>query len=144
MNQSERDLMESVRGAEGTMAREYGEFALFGLFQTEETAGKWDVVVSAPWLTTNRAGIQRVVDGLSAFLAPGDWSKIGGVVPLPPDSEFVRTTARVIGGWEHKITETGSFNAGDVQVIRAVVITAGKEAGGVAERLLATSPMAMA
>ncbi len=143
MNQSERDLMESVRGAEGTMAREYGEFILFGLFQTEETAGKWDVVVSAPWLTTNRMGIQRVVDGLSAFLAPGNWSQIGGVVPLPPDSEFVRTAARIFRV-EHKVSETSSFNIGDVQVIRAVVITAGKEAGGLAERPFSTSPMAMA
>jgi len=72
VNLSEENLTESVRRAEGALAREHGDFLLFGLFQTEETVGKWDVVASAPWLATARSGIQQIVNGFGDYLSAED------------------------------------------------------------------------
>lgn len=138
MNQSEKSLTENVRLAEGALARENGEFALFGLFQREETAGKWDVVISAPWLTTDRAGIQRIVEGLARYLTATDWLKTASVVPLAPDTDFVQTMTRLFHA-EHQVLETGSFLTEGVSIDRAFIITANKHTLSPAEPQLAAA-----
>lgn len=133
MNRSEENLTENVRRAEEMLAREHGGFLLFGLFQTEETAGKWDVVASAPWLTTARPGIQQVVNGLGDYLSAEDWLKIASVVPLSPDTDFVRAMTRLFQA-EHGIYETGPFVSGDISISRAFIITAARQSAQVQER----------
>lgn len=123
MNPSEERLVENARRAEGALARQHGGFLLFGLFQTEETAGKWDIVASAPWLTTTRPGIQQIVDGLGEFLSAEDWLKTASIVPLAPDTGFVRAMTRLFQA-EHVVQESGGFVSGDIQIHRAFIITA--------------------
>lgn len=125
MNLSEEKLTENVRRAEEMLAREHGGFFLFGLFQTEETAGKWDVVASAPWLTTARPGIQQIVNGLEKSLSAEDWLKIAGIVPLSPDTGFVWAVTRIFQA-EHGVQETGAFVSEDTYINRAFIITATK------------------
>ena len=57
MSFNTRVLAENLRRAEEAMAEQHGPFILFGLFEQEETPGRWDAVAAAPWLTSNRAGI---------------------------------------------------------------------------------------
>ena len=125
MSPSEEKLTENARRAEGALAQQHGDFLLFGLFQTEETAGKWDVVASAPWLMTARPGIQQIVDGLGNSLSAEDWLKIASIVPLNPDTSFVRTMTRLFQV-EHGVQETGGFVSGDIHIHRAFIITANK------------------
>jgi len=132
MNLSEENLTENVRRAEEMLAREHGGFVLFGLFQTEETAGKWDVVASAPWLTTARPGIQQIVNGLGKYLSAEDWLKIASIVPLDPDTSYVRTITRIFQG-EHGMQEAGAFVSEDIYINRAFVITAIKHPAQVEE-----------
>jgi len=138
MNQSEKSLIENISRAEAALAREQGSFLLFGLFQRETTAGKWDVVVSAPWLTTDRAGAQLIVDKLTECLTKADWLKTASVVPLPPDAAFVQSLTRRFQA-EHELLETGNFFTDDVSVDRAFIITANKHALTHAERPLAAA-----
>lgn len=137
MNLSEESLTENVRRAEGALVREYGGFSLFGLFQTEETAGKWDVVASAPWLTTGRPGIEPgielVVNGLRECLGAEDWLKIASIVPLSPDTAFVRTMTRLYQA-EHEMEAAGPFVSEDPHILRAFIITASKRPVQAAER----------
>ncbi len=133
MNSSEERLTENVRRAEGALVREYGGFLLFGLFQTEETAGKWDVVASAPWLTTGRPGIELVVNGLRECLSAEDWLKIASIVPLSPDTAFVRTMTRLFQA-EHEMEEAGPFVTEVLHILRVFIITAGKRPVQAAER----------
>lgn len=130
MGLSEKNLTENARRAEGAFARQHGDFLLFGLFQTEETAGKWDVVASAPWLTTARPGIQQIVDGLGAFLSAEDWLKIASIVPLAPDTDFVRAMTRLFQA-EHVMHEAGGFVSGDIHIHRAFIITASQSSAQV-------------
>ena len=138
MNQSEKSLIENVSRAEATLAQENGAFVFFGLLQREETAGKWDVVVSAPWLTTDRAGTEVVINGLTRFLTAADWLKTASVVPLPPDADFVQSLTRRFQA-EHQLLETGGFSTDDVAVDRAFIITANKHPLSPAERQLAAA-----
>lgn len=132
MNLSEEKLTENVRRAEEMLAREHGGFLLFGLFQTEETAGKWDVVASAPWLTTARPGIQQIVNSLRDYLSAEDWLKIASIVPLSPDTGFVRTVTRLFQA-EHGVQETSAFVSEDIYISRAFIITAAKNSAQVEE-----------
>ena len=138
MNLSEESLTENVRRAEEALARKHSGFLLFGLFQTEETAGKWDVVASAPWLTTARPGIQQIVDGLREQLNAADWLKIAGIVPLNPDTAFVRTMTRLFQT-EHGMQEAGPFVSEDVYISRAFIITANQRPAQVEEHQAAAS-----
>lgn len=121
-------LAEKCLDAEKKLSAEHGSFTLFGLVQTESTAGKWDVVASAPWLTTNRAGIQLIVDGLLPFLNQEDWLRTARVVPVEPNSDFVQTLTSMFHA-EHEIQQTGPIYTDDVIVDRAVIITANQSAG---------------
>ena len=130
MNPNEERLVENARRAEVAIARQHGDFLLFGLFQTEETAGKWDIVASAPWLTTARPGIQQIVDGLGDFLSAEDWLKTASIVPLAPDTGFVRAMTRLFRA-EHTVLESGGFVSGDIHVHRAFIITASQSSAQV-------------
>ena len=121
-------LAEKCRDAEKNLSEEYGGFTLFCLVQRESTAGKWDIVVSAPWLTTRMADTQRIVDGMLPFLTQEDWLRTAGVVPVEPNSDFVQTLTSLFHA-EHEIQQTGPIYTDDVLVDRAVIITANQAAG---------------
>lgn len=82
------------RDAAEKLSRLYGGFTLFSLIQWERPAGKWDVVVSAPWLSLNGTGIQQIVDGLRPFLSPEDWLQTGSVILFSPKQSMVEAMTR--------------------------------------------------
>lgn len=121
------------REAAAQLATLYGDFVLFSLIQQEATAGKWDVVVSAPWTSQSRESIQRVVDVLRQHLTAEDWLHTARVLTLEPDSPFVETMTRLFfapnpgqseAGSGLALQETGTFIANDLTVERAIVIVA--------------------
>lgn len=128
-------LAEKCGEAAGNLSHLYGEFTVFSLVQWERSAGKWDVVVSAPWLTVSREGIQRIVYGLEQSLSSEDWLEIASVIPFRPETPFVETMLRIFGSRfmeqihqfpENMIQESGPFIAQDFRVDRAFVIIANK------------------
>ena len=121
-------LAEKCRDGEQKLSEEHGGFTLFCLVQRESTAGKWDIVASAPWLSTRMADIQVIVDGLLPFLSQEDWLRTAGVVPLDPNTDFVQTLTSMFHA-EHEIQQTGPIYTDDVIVDRAVIITANQAAG---------------
>lgn len=119
-------LAEKCRDAERKLSEEYGGFALFSMIQRESTAGKWDVVASAPWLTTDRAGIRLLGEGLLLFLSPQEWLQLASPFPVAPDTEFVWSMTRRFDV-EHDLVETGTIYTDDVTVDRAIIITANRK-----------------
>ena len=120
-------LAEKCRDAEVKISAEHGGFTLFALIQRESSAGKWDIVASAPWLTRRTADIQIVVDGLIPFLSQEDWLRTGGVVPIDLNTDFVQTLVELYH-IEHGTQLTGQIFTDDVIVDRAVIITANSDA----------------
>lgn len=117
------DLIEKSRRVEREIARNWGGFSLFGLFEREQTAGKWDVLVSAPWLRTDRTGIQLIVSGFISELSQEDWLMIAGVVPLSSSSPYVQWIAQRFNV-EHGREEVSNTVFDGVYINRAVIITA--------------------
>lgn len=135
-------LATRCRDAAEQLSLLYGDFALFSLVQQEETAGKWDIVVSAPWVSENRAGIQRIVDVLRQYLKAEDWFNIARVLPLRVDSPLVQTMTRIFfapnlsqkeSGGGLQIQETSSFVTEAITVERAFVIIADRAASNAAQ-----------
>lgn len=135
-------LATRCRDAAEQLSQLYGDFALFSLVQQEETAGKWDIVVSAPWVSENRAGIQRIVDVLRQYLTAEDWLNIARVLPLRVDSPLVQTMTRIFfapnlsrdeAGGGLMVQETSSFVTEAVTVERAFVIIADRAASNSAQ-----------
>jgi len=134
MSMNERTLAESLQRAEEALAEQHGGFTLFGLFEQEETPGRWDVVASAPWLTSSRAGIGRLIKGLEPYLTAEQWTGLGRIVPLSPSEPFVQGVTQAISPVEHELSELGGISAADVDIRRAFVITSQRGAHQAAGR----------
>ena len=125
-------IADKCLAAEKKLSEEHGGFALFCLAQRESTAGKWDVVAAAPWLTTDRAGIRLLGEGLLAFLSHQEWLQLASPFPVAPDTEFVQSMTRRFD-MEHDLLETGPIYTDDVTVDRAIIITANRKLAHTAE-----------
>ena len=87
-------LARRLQLAETTIASMHGQFILFVLAEREEVPDKWDLLVSAPWLDTNRRGVQQMVDLLNPYLTATDWLALASITPLPPSLEYVQWIAQ--------------------------------------------------
>ena len=115
-------LAERFRIAEEKVAEERGSFSLFGLFETEDMPGRWDLVASAPWLETGYSGIKRLIDALRAHFDGKDWQGVSVVVPMTTETDFVRAITRKYQ-FEHQVEEIGSTYANGVYISHAFLIT---------------------
>ena len=87
-------LARRLQIAETAIASMQGQFVLFVLAERETAPGKWDLLVSAPWLETNRKGVQQMVDLLKPYLTSSDWLALASITPLPPSMDYVLWIAR--------------------------------------------------
>lgn len=118
-----RGLVERLQRAEKAIASEHGPFVLFVLAEREEAPGKWDLLVSAPWLETNRKGVQQMVDGLKTHLTPAEWVQFASITPLPPSMGYVQWIARKYN-LKHKDQEVINTFWDGVFIPHGYVITA--------------------
>jgi hypothetical protein len=124
MSLNEQTLAEHLRLSEKALSHDWGAFTLFGLFELEDTPGRWDLIASASWLTANLPTIQQFVDGLQPYLKAEEWSQIRQIVPLRPDEPFVQAMLRLLKPAAHDLWETGPLFTADYRVSRALIITA--------------------
>lgn len=116
------DLIKQMRQVERAAASQGGAFNLFGLFEREDTPGRWDVIVSAPWLEAGRKGILTITHYVSALVRPEAAVLIGRIVPLSPDSAFVRTINALAQNVDEGVVSTGPLNVGDVEIERGYLL----------------------
>ena len=99
MKEETRDKLVSL---EQDIANEKGEFSLFGLFLREEAQDKWDLLVAAPWLATDKKeGLRYLADRVRAALDPEEVLSISRVVILDsgdPTLESIRKAVDVRHG----------------------------------------------
>jgi hypothetical protein len=76
-------------------AQAHGPFTLFALFERSDAFGRWDVVVSAPWLTEDRDGILTITQPLVRHFSSDEIARLSRVVPLSTESDFVKTVLRL-------------------------------------------------
>jgi len=66
-------LFDKFQQAEEELSREHGRFSLFGLFERRNLIGRWDVVMSAPWLGTDYAARKWMVENLQWRFTDEEW-----------------------------------------------------------------------
>ena len=117
------NLVKKFRDAEEKVAGERGRFALFVLCERDDTPGQWDIIASAPWLTTDRAGIAELVNLLGSEMSFIDWLPIARLVPLLPSDDLVHATTALYDT-EHQIISLPYTSFGGVRVRQTYLITA--------------------
>ena len=86
------DRVRKIGKAMHEMAAQKGDFTLFGLFRRADAAGgRWDLVVSAPWLASGRlASISEVVDLLVKSMGRKALQHFSRVETVSPDDPTVK------------------------------------------------------
>lgn len=79
-----RDLIEELRPVEVELAAEFGDFALFALFETEDTLfDRYDLYVAAPWMHADYPLCVRISEVIRARLSLRDFLRVGRIIAVP-------------------------------------------------------------
>jgi hypothetical protein len=76
---------------------ERGPIDFAALIEREETPGKYDLVISAEWITNEKPFYELIASKLSRSLTDADWQLYSRTVVLDPHGEFMQEFSRVIG-----------------------------------------------
>lgn len=123
---STMSVMRQFQDAEEKISRERGAFALFGLFERSDIFGKYDVVVSAPWLKDDLASFDLIIDLVTAAI--GDqkwWPKIGRFDIVPVNGPFLEVVQEVLpdGPVQHGLKRITNIYYEGNMIPSAMIIT---------------------
>lgn len=91
------NVMRQFQDAEEKISRERGALALFGLFERSDIFGKYDVVISAPWLTDDLASFDLIINLVAAAIGNQKWwPKIGRFDIVPVNGPFLEVVQEVL------------------------------------------------
>jgi hypothetical protein len=77
-------LIEELRPVELELAAEFGDFALFALFETEDSLfNRYDLYVAAPWLNADYALCVRISEMIQARLSFTDFLRVQRIIDVP-------------------------------------------------------------
>jgi hypothetical protein len=78
-----KEILDKLKSAVQVLEKEHGPILLFALFLREDALGKWDIVVSAPWLSSSeRSAYNVVVSKIQALLSASERVQFSRVVIL--------------------------------------------------------------
>lgn len=99
------ELADAVGQAERAMADEKGQFTLFALFLRQDAPNVWDVVVSSPWVESDRAEALRYISAkLRAHLTDAQLTQLSRIVLVEPSSPSLDAIRRFVRA-EHSAVE---------------------------------------
>ena len=79
-----RDLLEELRPVQLELAAEFGDFALFALFETEDSLfDRYDLYVAAPWLDADYSLRVRISEMIRARLSVEDFLRVQRIIAVP-------------------------------------------------------------
>ena len=115
-------MAQKFRSAEEKVAEKHGGFSLFGLFERARTPGRWNLVVSAPWLAADYAGTKKIIALLRDEMDTDDWEIVASVFPIDPVGDFVRWITRQYQ-FSHEVQEVFDRGFSDASAGHAFLIT---------------------
>ncbi len=128
---STADVINLFQKAEKEISEERGDFTLFGLFERTDIFGKYDCVVSAPWLKNDGASIILIANLVRASIGNDKWwSKSGIFVVVPQNGPFAAAVREALpnGSIQHGMKRLTNFFY-DGEIIRDAVIITSTEPG---------------
>lgn len=80
-----------LREAMNAIAKQKGDFALFGLFMRADSPGRWDLVVAAPWLEVGQLkALGEFIRLLEDRLGEREVRSFAKIITLKPSSPEIR------------------------------------------------------
>jgi hypothetical protein len=83
-----KSLVENLELVCSALREARGEIALAALLMPEETAGRWDFVIAAPWLSGGLADYELVARMLTRFLNREQLAQISRTVIIPTRDQW--------------------------------------------------------
>ena len=116
-------LVEKLVELERQVAAERGDFSLFALCLREGAIGKWDLVVTAPWLEGDDGeGLRYLARLLQSRLSPKELLSLSGVIVLSESDPFPVALKR-LGKTEHSSRFSREMEVAGVPLEKVVLIT---------------------
>jgi hypothetical protein len=119
------ETLEKVASLERELSGERGDFSLFGLFLREDAQDedKWDLLVSAPWLDTDKKeGLAYLAKEIQKRLEPDELLSISRIVVLERDNPTLKAIHKA-KSVKHGKVEVNNCNFFGIQIIRAYINT---------------------
>ena len=107
---------------ESDVAAQRGDFALFALFLREDVPDRWDLIVSAPWVSDQKAALGFLVDKIKSDLGQSELTQLSRIVFVDPSDPAVQNLNRSIQV-EHGSVEVKDSNFFGLAVKHAFIIT---------------------
>ena len=126
------NYFQQFQQAEENIAKERGEFTLFGLFERSDFLGRYDVVVSAKWLKDDRTSLGLIIDLVTAAIGNQEWwLKIGRFDIVPTNGPFLEVVREALsnGPVQHDLKRITNIYYEGNMIPSAMIITAAHSLG---------------
>jgi hypothetical protein len=119
-----KELLERFIELERRLSAEKGDFDLFALFLREDSVDKWDLVVAAPWIESDRkTALSYITNKIQETLAPGELSALSRVVLVDLDNPGVRAVNEAVTIQHGPAAEIKDSNFFGLQIKHAYIVT---------------------
>jgi len=126
------ELLEKLIDIERVMSSKKGDFSLFALFFREDAPDKWDLVVSAPWIESDKKrALDSIAKQLQSNLEPEELLSLSKIVLVDQDDPALRAihnAVRIL----HGTVEVRDSRFFGLSIKHAYVITSQKQSEPVA------------
>lgn len=117
------ELTENFRRLESAVAAEKGDFALFALFLREDVPDRWDLIVSAPWASSDKnSALAALVSRIKSDLGAEDLTNLSRIVFIDPHDPSVQALNKAFRV-EHGRVEVRDSNFFGLPIKHAFIIT---------------------
>lgn len=115
-------VAEKLRQIEIEVSAGKGSFNLFALIEREDSLSKWDIVVAANWIDTERKElINTIASKIREKLNEEEQLKISRIIILSPSDILVRSLNMI--GIEHGMVKLSNNNFNGILIKEAYLIT---------------------
>ena len=122
-----KNVAEKFASLERDIATEKGDFTLFALFLREDSLDKWDLLVSAPWLETNKKkSLEYLAKEIYSRLDSHELLSLSRIVLLEKDNPGLEAIYRSIRV-KHGMFEVKDSVFFGLQIKHAYIITSERQ-----------------
>lgn len=121
-----KELINKFKTIEKELSDEKGEFNLFALFLREDSANKWDLLVSADWIIDNKSeSLNLITKKVQEHLDNKELVNLSRIVLIEENNPALEAFHNAISA-EHTSAEIQDSNFFGLQIKHAYVITSRK------------------
>lgn len=123
-----KGMIDKFKEIESSLSEEKGEFNLFALFLREDSANKWDLLVSADWIEGNKSdSLQLIAQKVQEHLEKKELLNLSRIVLIEDDNPALEAFQNAVSV-DHGSAEIRESHFFGLNIKHAFVITSRKKA----------------